>query len=184
MNVDSIAYAGEISALLTAGLWAGSSFVFAAASHRISPLLINLTRLILAVLLLTITIAAAGLEIRVSHTQFWYLAVSGLIGLAFGDTFLFKAYGQIGPRLSMLVMSLAPAIAALAAYLVLGESLSLFAVLGIAVTLAGIAVVVLERHDPSAMKFRMTPRGFFYSLCAAAGQAGDFCSPNRRSARG
>ncbi len=47
----------------------------------------------------------------------------GVIGLVVGDALLFQAFVWVGPRLGMLMMSLAPIIAALVARFFLGESL-------------------------------------------------------------
>jgi len=98
-----------------------------------------------AAALLFVTVVGAGIDIHISASQLRNLAISGIIGLVLGDTFLFKCYEIIGARLGMLVMSVAPAISALLAYLLLGEVLSAIAVFGMAVTLFGIALVVLER---------------------------------------
>ena len=61
-----------------------------------------------------------------------------------GDLFLFQAYIWIGPRLGLLLLSLAPVLAALLAWLFLGEVLSPLDGLGMAATLGGIAWVILE----------------------------------------
>jgi len=139
-------FLGELAALLTAALWSVSALVFAAASARAGSVQVNVTRLLLAVVYLAVLIPLLGADINLSGTQLLYLAISGVIGLTLGDTFLFRAFQEIGARLSMLMMSLAPAIAAVIAYVFLGESLSVAGVVGIAVTLAGIALVVLVEN--------------------------------------
>ena len=105
-------YVGEISALLTAILWSATSLLFSEASHRLGSIQVNIIRLILASIFLTITILLMNLSFNISLKQAGNLILSGIIGLIFGDSYLFKAFQHIGPRISMLVMSLAPAIAA------------------------------------------------------------------------
>jgi drug/metabolite transporter (DMT)-like permease len=109
-----------------------------------------------------------GLEFHLSQAQTMNLAISGIIGLAVGDSFLFKAYQEIGPRLTMVVMSIAPAIAAAMAYFLLGELLSATGVLGILITLSGIALVILEQSGGSS--FHFARRGVLYAFLGAVGQ--------------
>jgi drug/metabolite transporter (DMT)-like permease len=161
--------AGELSALLTAGLWAGSALVFAEATARAGSMPVNLARLLLATLYLGILIAVMGFSMRISSSQAVFLCISGVIGLAIGDSFLFNAFRELGPRITMLIMSTAPAVAALLAYILLHETLSLYGIIGILVTLAGIAMVVLERN-PNAPRTPIAWRGVLFASIAAAGQ--------------
>jgi drug/metabolite transporter (DMT)-like permease len=104
--------------------------------------------------------------------QVWYLALSGLVGFVFGDTFLFKSYEYNDARIGSLIMSAAPAMAALFAFIFLHETLSATGILGMIITLGGIALVVLERKDPSSHHTPISMIGVFYTLLGAAGQAG------------
>jgi drug/metabolite transporter (DMT)-like permease len=144
--MSEIPYVGEICALLTAAFWSCSSLVFSAASARVGSVLVNISRLFLALIYLSVLLLIFRIDPYVTTAQATNLAISGVIGLAIGDSFLFRAYRQIGPRLSMLVMSIAPAIAAVLAFFVLGERLSLLGVLGIVVTVSGVGIVVNERR--------------------------------------
>jgi len=163
-------FLGELCALLAALCWSGSSLAFSAATVRVGPIRLNVTRLFFAAALLFVTVVGAGIDIHISASQLRNLAISGIIGLVLGDTFLFKCYEIIGARLGMLVMSVAPAISALLAYLLLGEVLSAIAVFGMAVTLFGIALVVLERRETGSHSRQLLVQGIFYGFLAAAGQ--------------
>ena len=160
---------GELSALLTAGLWAGSAMVFAAATARAGSMPVNVARLLLATLYLAVLIAVMGFGMRISFSQGVYLCISGVIGLAIGDSFLFNAFRELGPRITMLIMSTAPAVAALLAYILLHETLSFYGIVGILITLAGVAMVVLERN-PNAPHVPVAWRGVLFAAIAAAGQ--------------
>lgn len=162
-------YTGELSALLTACLWASSAMVFTSAIKRVGSFQVNITRLILAAIYLFVFIIVLRFDMNLSFRQYVNLGISGFIGLSLGDTFLFKAFQEIGARISMLVMSLAPAIAAALAYLFLGETISLLGVVGIAVTIAGISIVVFDR-SPGADKGIANPAGIIYALLGALGQ--------------
>jgi len=163
-------FLGELSALFTACLWSGSALVFTAATRRVGSFQVNISRLILGALYLLLTVAVFGLDTRLSPTQFLNLAISGLVGLTIGDTFLFKAFQEIGARVSMLIMSLAPAFAAMLAYVILGEGLTLLALAGMGITLSGIAIVVLERSPGRTDLTHLTAPGVLYALIGAIGQ--------------
>lgn len=171
-STSGFPFIGEFSALFTALLWAGSSFLFAAAAVRVGSVTVNVTRLFFAAILLFLTVMICGLDLTLSRSQYINLIISGAIGLAFGDTFLFKAYQHIGARLSMVVMSLAPAVALVCAYFFLGEHISLFGIIGIVITLSGITIVAIERPEKSKTHRRMTSKGLFFGICGACGQAG------------
>ena len=168
---------GELAALTTAVLFSFSSSLFTLAGRRIGPLMLNRLRLLLAVgwLLLAHAVLRLPLPLDAGSERWFWLGLSGVVGLVLGDAFLFQAFISIGPRLTMLLMALAPALAALAAWLFLGEALIGMQTLGMLLTLAGIGWVVQERIGPE----QKTPgersqylRGLLYGLGAAAGQAG------------
>ncbi len=163
-------FLGELSALLTALFWSGSSIVFAAAISRIGSVQVNVTRLIFGALFLLAVILVFGFEIHLSSSQYTNLAISGFLGLVFGDTFLFQSYVYNGARLSMLIMSVAPAISALLAYFFIHEVLSFWGILGIFVTMAGIAIVVTERKEDGSTVHKITTAGIVYGVLGAFGQ--------------
>jgi drug/metabolite transporter (DMT)-like permease len=162
---------GELSALLTSFLWSGTSLAFASAAKRVGSLQLNIDRLLLAAIFLFITNVVFSINYTLSYSQITALAISGIIGLVIGDTFLFAAYSHIGPRLSMLMMALAPALSAVLAYIFLGETLSIWGITGMAVTLAGIAVVVLEKKEIPSSGYKVSRIGYFYGFMGALGQA-------------
>lgn len=164
-------YIGEIAALATALLWSGTSIAFSEASVRVNTIYVNITRMVLAVICLLVTMLVFNINVDLSLSQIFYLSISGFIGLVIGDTFLFKAYQFIGARLGMLIMALAPAIAAVLAYFFLGESISLLGVIGIIITILGITVVVFERQEFPSSKYKIDYTGIFYAFMGAIGQA-------------
>jgi drug/metabolite transporter (DMT)-like permease len=170
------AYLGELAALATSLLFSGSSVVNTLAGRQVGSAILNRMRLALAIgwLLLAHALLRIPLPIDAGPERWFWLSVSGIIGLAIGDAFLFQAFIWIGPRLSMLLMALAPAMAAILAWIFLGEVLSAGQWAGIALTLVGIAVVVLDRnnransHQEHKDKYLI---GVLFGLGAAVGQA-------------
>jgi drug/metabolite transporter (DMT)-like permease len=101
------------------------------------------------------------------------MGLSGIVGLGIGDFGLFAAYVTIGPRRSVLMQASAPIFASLGAYFMLGETFSSVAILGIAITLSGIVVVLLEKEEESEGKLAARKRrtlGVFFGLISAMGQ--------------
>jgi len=182
-------YTGELIAVGTLVCWALCSHCFEAAGHRVGSMAVNLLRLLLAM-----TMFCLLLLVRDGHllatgfsTQEWFwLLLSGLVGFALGDMFLFRAFVEIGPRLSLLVMSLSAPMSAVVGWLWLGEVYSALQWLGMAVALLGVGWVILERPAeeesmPDAAKplakngntrvRRATWRGTLFAFGGAAGQA-------------
>ena len=144
--------------------------MFAGAIRRIGSVQVNVVRLVIAAVLLVLTILAAHLSVHLSLNQYAYLGISGFIGLVFGDTFLFKSFHVSGARISMLIMSLAPAISAILAYMILGETLSLWGIAGMVVTTSGIVLVVVSNQQNNAAPVKLTRMGLFYGFLGALGQ--------------
>jgi drug/metabolite transporter (DMT)-like permease len=165
-------YAGELSALITAIMWTGSALAFAAATTRVGSVYVNVVRLLAAVIFLLVTIIAGNIRDNISIIQVGYLVVSGLIGFVFGDTFLFKSFEYNSARIGMLIMSVAPAVAALLAFIFLGETLTFISIIGMVVTLTGIMLVILERKEASTHHLPVSMAGVFYAFLGAVGQAG------------
>jgi drug/metabolite transporter (DMT)-like permease len=112
---------------------------------------VNAYRIILAVGLLAIThfiLLGTFLPMATNEQWFW-IGMSGIIGLGIGDFALFASFVIIGPRRSVLMMALSPIFAAFAALILLSEFLSAWAIIGITVTLAGVIIVILEREEAS-----------------------------------
>ncbi len=167
-----MAYGGELAALLAACTWTGSSLAFAGATTRVGSVYVNVVRLFAAAVFLALTVFVMKIGTEISYAQLLFLSVSGLIGLVFGDAFLFKSYEYNSARISALVMSAAPALTAVMAYFIFHETLSVWAILGMAVTLGGITLVVLERKEKSDRHHPVSMKGVFYAFLGALGQAG------------
>ncbi len=166
---------GETAAIVTAGLWTINSILFASAGKKIGSLSVNAYRILIAVCLLGIThiIFLGSLLPTASSEQWFWIGLSGIVGLGIGDFGLFAAFVIIGPRRSVLIMSLSPIFAALGAYLMLGEILSPLIITGIAVTLIGVIVVILEKEENSDEKpisKKLKTWGVFLAFIGAIGQ--------------
>jgi drug/metabolite transporter (DMT)-like permease len=164
-------YLGEISALITAVLWSGTSIAFTSAVNRIGSLQLNINRMLLAAALLIVTILLGHFDYSISLSQFSYLILSGVAGLVLGDSFLFKAFQHIGARVGMLLMALVPAMSTIMAFLFLKESISFSGILGMVITLSGISLVIVEKKNDDHSKIKNKKYGIFFGVLGALGQA-------------
>lgn len=136
---------GELAALVTALMWAFTAFFFGTAGRMVGSRQVNVIRLFGAVVILCAAMLIFGLDWSIPTAQASLLALSGLIGLVIGDAVYFECLVILGPRRGALLMTLAPVFTALLQLPLLNESLGPVALIGMAVTLAGVAWVVLER---------------------------------------
>ncbi len=140
---------GESAALVTAVLWTTCSILFAYAGKRIGALSVNAIRIIMAVGFLGAAhILVFGTIIPVANdAQYFYMSLSGIIGLALGDFGYFGTLVILGPRRGTLLMALSPIFAVIGGYFFLNEILGIWTFIGIALTLAGVTWVILEREE-------------------------------------
>jgi drug/metabolite transporter (DMT)-like permease len=161
--------------------WTATALFFAEAGVRIGSLVVNVLRLFMALGMLSllgwITRGLPWPTDATPHAWLW-LSISGVVGFAFGDLCLFRAFVLIGPRISSLIMSLAPPIAALLGYWVLGERLELEHALGMALTVAGVGWALADRRpavaagpaSPSDRRAQLV--GVLLAVGGALGQGG------------
>ncbi|MEJ5201509.1 MAG: DMT family transporter [Anaerolineales bacterium] len=163
---------GEFAALLTAFCWAGSSLFFTTSSRVLGALNTNRVRLLFAVLFLSTThflLKGSLLPLEAGVARWFWLGLSGIIGLILGDAFLFQSFVLIGTRTATLIMAGVPVISTLIAWIFLGEVLSIVKILGISITVTGIALVVLEQSNGNSKP--KDRRSFLLGILAGIGGA-------------
>ena len=164
---------GEIISLIVAVSWTVTALFADKASHRLGSMTANVIRLVLASFFLAAILwAFTGHPYPVyADGKAWlWLAASALVGYVFGDYCLFNCYLSIGARFGQLFMTLAPPMAAIAGWAILGESLSWKSALAMAVTLCGIAISILSRGEGHHVRFTLPLKGILLGLGAGLGQ--------------
>jgi drug/metabolite transporter (DMT)-like permease len=127
----------------------------------------NLTRLVLAAVVLGVW--AHGFGLGLGGAGWWFFFVSGCVGFGFGDLALFQALPRIGSRLSvLLVQCLAAPCAALTEWLWLGTTLTLPQLAGGLTILIGVAIALAPARDLGVM-----PKDF--RIGVAYGVVGALC---------
>ena len=168
-------FLGELAALTTAFCWGGGTLLFTAAGRLIGSYNVNKLRIPIAALFLGILLLLrhgnlfpTGIDLR----TVLLLTASGVVGLVIGDSCYFRCLVILGPRQGALLESLAPPITAITAFLFLDERLGLLAIVGLAITLAGVTWVTTDKRDE-----RMDNRegsklvGILMGVLGASGQA-------------
>jgi drug/metabolite transporter (DMT)-like permease len=167
----SLVILGEIAALLASVCFAIGPTMNTLAGQRVSVGTVNRTRLLITAVLLLIPHWLTQGEVFPLHAsldRWFWMGLSGLFGLVFGDTLLFLAFGLVGTRLTMLVASLIPVCSALLAWFLLGERLAWIQIVGILVTIGGVTWVVSDRGNGS---LHLTDRRVYIKGFALAGGA-------------
>ena len=164
---------GEIISLAVAVSWTFSAWYADKASRRIGSMETNVIRLVLAAiflgLLLWVTVGRPY-PVHADGKAWLWLSLSALVGYVFGDWCLFNCYVCIGPRFGQLLMTLAPPSAAIAGWVLLGESLSWKSWLAMAVTLGGIAISILNKGEGHHFNLSLPARGILLGAGAGIGQ--------------
>lgn len=168
-------YIGEIAALATALCWAFTSTSFESAGKKLGTLNLNLSRLLLGLLFIsTFTLFTRGylLPTDASLSQWFWLLLSGLVGVVIGDLLLFEAFVKIGSRISMLIYSSVPIFAGLLSWLIIGEVMTLMQIIGMLVTVLGIGLVIFKSQaNDKTSDTSYSVSGILFAFGGAIGQA-------------
>lgn len=177
-------YFGEIAAIATAVCWAITSTAFEDAGKRIGSVNLNLLRLLIGFVFLSIyTWISRGmiLPLDASKEAWGWLMLSGLVGIVIGDLLLFEAFVKIGARVSMLIYSSVPPITGIIAYIFLGDVMNLPQIIGMCITLIGIGLVIFDRSgqgkdisEKSKVRLKHPVLGVLLAFGGAVGQAAGY----------
>lgn len=138
-------YLGEIISLGVACSWTVTALVSEIGTRRIGVLNFNVWRLGTALLFTAVMVYALTGKVGPAYAgwETWmWMGLSGFVGFFLGDYCLFKSYIYISSRYSQLFMTLAPAAAAIAAWVTLGETMTWKNILAMTITLSGIGIAV------------------------------------------
>lgn len=168
---------GEIISLVVAVSWTITALCAEYASKHIGQLPTNVIRMVASLVLLSLTMLVfTGFPLPLyadDKTWFW-LSMSGFVGYCFGDYCLFNSYIVMGSRLGQLFMTLAPPVAAIASWMIFGETMTPLAIIGMLVTLFGIGLSIMSKNEGDNMKHKFTIniplKGVLLGIGAGAGQ--------------
>ena len=143
---------GVLAGLGSMACWVCTSLSFTTAGKRYGSTFVNVTRSVLAAVILVVVVWAVSdraFPFPIDH-RFWFLGISGVFGLAVGDQLIFSAFNRIGPRTTLLILNLVPVLTALIAWPGLGEQLATAGWIGILMTLVGVGWVLADGQPPAS----------------------------------
>lgn len=177
------AYVGESAALVAAACWASASLLYGRVNLSAAGINFGKNLLASGVLLIHLWIVKTshGSELFEADRLAWFwLGLSGIIGIVIGDTCYFRSLQILGPRKALIVSTTAPLFAAALGVVLIGEALTVALLTGVLLTVGGVIIVVKDKRsaDEAPGLFPgSTRRGVAMGVAGAVCQAlGGVCS--------
>jgi len=145
---------GMIAALGSAASWALGSILFKKIGEHLSPFAMTLAKGVVSVVLLALALAAVGYA-PISREPLLLLILSGVLGIAMGDTFFFAALRNLGAHALVVMLTLGHVLTVVLAVIWLGERPSPTDYLGILFILIGVTLVLWEQLRDEGGKSRL-----------------------------
>lgn len=157
---------GEAASLGAAACFAVGLTLYRRDVTEVGAREVNLFKGVAALALFGLVLLATGAR-PIPADALLLLSISGILGLAVGDTFIFRTLALLGPHRTAMFGCLGPVFTSIGAWTALGEPLRGLQILGLALTLSGLAAVEARpggRFDPRGIGF-----GLLSALCHSAG---------------
>jgi drug/metabolite transporter (DMT)-like permease len=137
----------DLLALGAAACWAVGSVMSVTPARHLGAFAFTRWRMAVVAVMLWTVVAVQGNWHSFDSHAWGIMAVSGLIGIFIGDTALFSAINRLGPRRAGVLFATHAAFSAVLGFALLNERMSLQAMLGGLLTLAGVMLaILLGRH--------------------------------------
>ena len=168
---------GTICALTAALAWAGSSTIIKSITTKIDTLSLNALRLCVASILLLAVISLSGRITEFINTPLMplaYVIISGIIGLAVGDTVFIKSLSYLDVSRAFPIAQCAyPVFTMFLAVSLLGESFTWVTGLGAFLVLLGIYLITStwKASGINSAPRRISGKGIVLALIAGTGWA-------------
>jgi drug/metabolite transporter (DMT)-like permease len=165
----AIEYAGEAWALLHAVFLGLAVILYRKSGESVQPLGLNLFKNILAFILFVPTIYLFGesLFLPAPWQDYVLLIVSGALGIGLGDTLFFVSLNRLGAGRVAIVDCMYSPFTITLAFIFLGESLSIWQILGATMIIAAVLTGASERNGGSTDRRRVI-WGFTWGIVAMA----------------
>lgn len=139
---------GEVAALTAALMWSISSLFWRRV--ELSAGAMNLSKNVLGLVLMLLHLGALSwfthqAAFTASVSSVGLLILSGLVGVAIGDTLFLRSLQILGPRISLMMATTSPIFSVVLGWVFLQEQLLMIVVVGILLTVAGLIIVLTDR---------------------------------------
>ncbi|MDA0142767.1 EamA family transporter [Vibrio toranzoniae] len=171
-------YIGELAAIGAAIVWACATWIYGQFGHRFSAMQLNIVKGIVASGMMLLVMPFIPMpEFELSANHFLILAISGVIGIAIGDSAYFSALKRIGANKTLLLESLAPPLSGVLALMFLGAALTLQSWFAVVITTVAVTFVVFQPSGLAGGDYLYNDKvqwkgigfGLVASVCQASG---------------
>jgi drug/metabolite transporter (DMT)-like permease len=153
------------AALTSAAAWALGAILFKKIGEKASPFGMTLAKGAAGCVLLGLAYSIRGFE-RISFNLMGMLFISGIVGIAIGDTLFFASLQDLGPKVQVIFFMTGQIITAVLALVILKEMPSLLQWGGIFVVLLGVITVVWKKCFTDLKNVKTGLRGIMFGLLA------------------
>jgi len=157
---------GGLFALISAFMWAWVSVIYRDVGRHVSPAGITIAKSSIACVFLLGCIMVKGLG-PLPTTGLLFLVLSGVLGIAIGDTYFFKSLNILGLRSALFLTLLIPLFTLCLSCFILKERVLWVNGLGIILTLSGIGFILWERSRGEKSQSVDRGKGLGYALISA-----------------
>ena len=135
---------GIVAALASAASWALGSILFKKLGDQLSPIALTFAKGVTGSVFLALPLGSSGFR-AIEAPELMMLTLSGLLGIAIGDTLFFKALGSLGAQAVVVLLALGQVFTLILAVVWLGERLGAMEWFGIALVVSGVTLVLWMR---------------------------------------
>ncbi|WP_321418260.1 DMT family transporter [uncultured Desulfobacter sp.] len=146
---------GSAFALACAFFWAFAVILFKKAGESFSPIALNIYKSVVAMVLIGMTMLVMGIPFfpDAAPRVWWLLILSGLFGVTLADIFYFSSLNHLGAGMVAVVECLYLPCVLVFSYILLGERMGFWGIIGSALVLCAILVGAVSLKDLTSGNF-------------------------------
>lgn len=156
-------FIGISSALLSSASWALGAILFKKISENVSPLGMTLAKGLIGCILMGIVYLIEGITSLPVNVIF-ILFISGIIGIAIGDTLFFASLRNLGPKIQVIFFMFGQIITAVLGVIIFREYPNITQYFGILITIIGVGSVLWSKIRSSTENISTSIRGVIFGL--------------------
>lgn len=156
---------GILSALLSACSWAFGTITFERIGKDVPFVGITFLKGVFSIVLMIVLILFTGGLYNIGWWEFSFLSLSGIIGIAIGDSLFFKSLQDLGAKVQVIFFLLGQVLTMVLSLLFLGEVLTVEQYIGASILLGGVVVTTWGTQSNHPNKSRGIVLGMLSMLC-------------------
>lgn len=156
---------GVIAGLMSTASWAFGTVVFERIGRVVPSVGITFLKGLLSIVLMFLLIGLTGGLQPIGIWELSFLSLSGIIGIAVGDSLFFRSLQDLGAKTQVVFFLMGQIVTMLLSLLILGEILTVGQYIGASVLLMGIVAVIWGKQEDHPNKLRGIVCGLLSILC-------------------